>query len=152
MRRKKIKEEKTGGKRPVKSWKGRIGPLQTEMMHLIFRYGKDGISATDIFELLYEDERIPRSSVYTVLNRLIKRGLLARKKVDGIYHYYPLIEEKDLGKFGSFDDKIYKMSTVELIARLIRREIATNPEEIEKLQKILEEEKKRAERENKKAS
>ncbi|MBE0478790.1 BlaI/MecI/CopY family transcriptional regulator [Candidatus Aerophobetes bacterium] len=132
--------KKKKSRRWVKSWKGRLGPLQTEMMHLIFRYGKDGIPAGDVFEILSEEQSLPKSSVYTVLNRLITRGILERKKVDGIYHYCPLIEEKDLGRFGSYEDKMYKKGTIDLISRLIQREIARNPEEIEKLQKLLDEE------------
>lgn len=133
-----MKQKKT--KRWVKSWKGRLGPLQTEMMHLIFRYGKEGMPAGDIFEILSENQSLPKSSVYTVLNRLIKRGILERRKVDGIYHYCPLIEEKELGRFGSYEDKTYNKSALDLIARLIKREIAQDPHEIERLQKLLDEE------------
>jgi len=136
-----LKEKK--GRHWIKSWKGRLGPLQTEIMHLIFRYGKKGISAGDIFTIMYEKQRLPRSSVYTVLNRLIKRGLLERRKVEGVYHYYALIQEKDLGKFGSFEDKIHTQGVTDLISRLLRREVSYNPEEIEKLEKLLAQEKKR---------
>ena len=127
----------------IKSWKGRLGPLQTEIMHLIFRYGRKGISAVDIFETLFDEQRLPRSSIYTVLSRLIKRGLLVRKKVEGMYLYYPLIEEKDLNKYGSFQDNIEKQSIANLVARLIRRGVDYTPEEIEKLEKLLAKEKER---------
>ena len=127
----------------IKSWKGRLGPLQAEIMHLIFRYGKEGISAGDIFAIMYDERRLPRSSVYTVLSRLIKRGLLERKKVEGIYKYYPLIEEKDLSRFGSFEDRIHKKGVVDLISPLLRREISRNPEEIERLEKLLAQERER---------
>lgn len=127
----------------IKSWKGRLGPLQTEIMHLIFRYGKDGMSAGDIYELTYDEQKLPKSSIYTVLSRLIKRGLLGRKKVNGIYHYYPLIREKELGRFGSFNDKVYKKGALDLVSRLLRREIANHPEEIKELQRLLDQERKR---------
>ena len=132
--------EEKKGKYWIKAWKGRLGPLQTEIMHLIFRYGKKGVPVRDIFEIMYDRQKLPRSSVYTVFNRLIKRGLLERRKVDEVYQYYPLIEKKDLGKFGSFDDKRYKRGTTGLISRLLKREISNNPEEIERLQKLLDKE------------
>lgn len=135
--------EEKKGKYWIKAWKGRLGPLQTEMMHLIFRYGKKGVPVRDIFEIMYERQKLPRSSVYTVFNRLIKRGLLERRKVDEVYQYYSLIEKKDLGKFGSFDDKRYKRGTTDLISRLLKREISGNPKEIERLQKLLDKEKER---------
>ena len=127
----------------ITSWKGRIGPLQAEIMHLIFRYGKNGILVKDIFEIIYDKQKLPRSSVYTVLNRLIKKGLLERKKVNGIYQYYPLIQEKDLGRFGSFEDKRYPKGANDLISRLIQKEIANDFTQIEKLQKLLDQERKR---------
>lgn len=49
-------------------------------------------------------------------------------------------EKKDLGKFGSFDERRYKQGTTDLISRLLRREISGNPEEIERLQKLLDKE------------
>lgn len=127
----------------IRSWRGRLGPLQMEIMHLIFRYGKDGISAGDVYEIIQDEQKLPKSSIYTVLNRLIKRNLLGRKKVNGIYQYYPLIQEKELNKFGSYEDRIGKKGAIDLIARLLQREIANNPEEIETLQKILDQEKER---------
>lgn len=132
--------EEKKGKYWIKAWKGRLGPLQTEMMHLIFRYGKKGVPVRDIFEIMYERQKLPRSSVYTVFDRLIRRGLLERRKVDEVYHYYPLIEKKDLGRFGSFNDKRYRRGTTSLISRLLKREIGGNPEEIERLQKLLDKE------------
>ena len=127
----------------ITSWKGRIGPLQAEIMDLIFRYGKNGIQVKDVFEIIYDKQKLPRSSVYTVLNRLIKRGLLERKKVNGIYQYYPLIQEKDLGRFGSFEDKRNLKGANDLISRLIQKEIANDFTQIEKLQKLLDQERKR---------
>jgi len=135
--------EEKKGKHWIKAWKGRLGPLQTEIMHLIFRYGKKGVPVRDIFEIMYDRQKLPQSSVYTVLDRLIKRGLLERRRVDGIYQYYPLIQEKDLGKFGSFEEKRYKRGAMDLISRLLRREINSNPEEIERLQKLIDRERER---------
>ncbi len=132
--------KKRKGKYWTKSWRGRLGPLQVEIMHLIFRYGKDGMSARDIFEIMYEKQKLPNSSVYTVLNRLIKRGLLERKKFNSIYRYYPLIEEKSLDKFGYFEDKVYKKGAEDIISRLLQKSIANNLEEIERLQKLLDQE------------
>jgi len=129
----------------IRSWKGRLGPLQAEIMDVIFTYGKDGISVGDLFEIVYDEKKLPRSSVYTVLNRLMKRGLLERKKVDGVYHYYPFINEEDLGRFGSFQEKGHRKGTLELISRLLKQELANSPEEIEKLQQILEAERKKLE-------
>ncbi len=122
----------------VKAWKGRLGPLQVEIMHLIFGHGKNGTTAPDLFEIMYDRQKLPMSSVYTVLSRLIKRGVLERRKVDGVYHYYPLIQKRDLGKFGSFEDKRHKQTTIGLISRLLQRDIGHNSEEIEKLQKLLD--------------
>ena len=127
----------------IRSWKGRLGPLQAEIMDVIFTYGRNGICVGDLFEIVYDEKKLPRSSVYTVLNRLMNRGLLERKKVEGIYHYYPLIEEKDLGRFGSFQEKGYRKARLELISRLLKQELANSPQEIGKFQEILEAERKR---------
>ena len=127
----------------IRSWKGRVGPLQAEIMYLIFRYGDNGMLAGDIFEIMYEKQKLPKSSVYTVLNRLIRRDLLGRKKVNGVFRYYPRIKEKDIGQFGYFEEKVPTRGVADLVSRLIRREITTNPGEIDRLQKLLDEERKR---------
>ena len=127
----------------IRSWKGRVGPLQAEIMHLIFRYGENGMVAGDIFEIMYEKQKLPRSSVYTVLNRLIRRGLLGRKKVSGVYRYYPCVKEEDFGQFGYFEDRVTVRGVPDLVTRLIRRDIAGKIQEIEALQKLLDEERER---------
>ena len=135
--------EEKKGRHWVKAWKGRLGPLQIEIMHLVFGHRKNGTTARDVFEIMYDRQKLPMSSVYTVLSRLIKRGVLERKKVDEVYHYYSLIQKRDLSKFGSFEEKRYRQGTIDLISSLIRREIANDPAEIDKLQKFLDQERKR---------
>lgn len=125
----------------VPGWKGRLGPLQSEIMELILSAGKEGVPARFIFEVMYERQKLPMASVYTVLNRLIKRGLLKREKIDEIYHYRPLIKKKELGRFGSFDDKRHERGTKELVSFLLRQGNDYTMEEIEELERILEKEK-----------
>ncbi len=101
----------------------------------------------DIFEIMYEKQKLPVASVYTVLGRLIKRGLVERRQVDRIFHYHPLIQKKDLGRFGVIKDDRYRPRETSLISRLVREEISSDPKELERLQKILDQERKRLRKE-----
>ena len=92
------------------------------------------------------DELLPTSgwaytTTKTMMDRMVKRGLLARKEFHGIYLYEPKITRPvGLARLVQFfADRVLETDTQSVVA-MFAQTGAITPEEIEELEKILEEE------------
>ena len=92
------------------------------------------------------DELLPTSgwaytTTKTMMDRMVKKGLLARKDFHGIYLYEPKITRPvGLARLVQFfADRVLETDTQSVVA-MFAQSGAITPEEIEELEKILEEE------------
>ena len=92
------------------------------------------------------DELLPTSgwaytTTKTMMDRMVKKGLLARKEFHGIYLYEPKITRPvGLARLVQFfADRVLETDTQSVVA-MFAQTGAITPEEIEELEKILEEE------------
>jgi predicted transcriptional regulator len=63
-----------------------LGDLEARIMEAIWVVA-DPLSARAVHELIADDHPVAVLTVVTVLNKLVDKRLLARRKQDGVYHY-----------------------------------------------------------------
>lgn len=64
-----------------------LGPLEVTVLRVVWR-GKKTVRAIHK-QILREDGDYADSTIRTIVDRLVKRKLLIRRKVEGIYQYTP---------------------------------------------------------------
>lgn len=69
------------------------GDLQTEIMHAVWKLGEATVD--DVREAQPARRKSAYNTVQTVLNRLVERGLLERKRVGRAFVYRPKVEESE---------------------------------------------------------
>lgn len=81
-------------------------------------------------------------TVKTLINRLLKKGIIDFEKEGRIYKYYPLISRGDYIRIEnkSFLEKVYDGALSMLVSNFLEEE-SLSEKEIEKIQKILEKKK-----------
>lgn len=63
-----------------------LGDLEARVMRTVWAMDHSA-SAREIHERVRPDHEVAHLTVVTVLNKLVDKGLLARDKVDGVFHY-----------------------------------------------------------------
>ena len=63
-----------------------LGPLEKDLMQILWR-AQGPMTGRDIFEMLREKRRVAYTTVLTVLERLVPKGLVSKDKVEGRYLY-----------------------------------------------------------------
>jgi predicted transcriptional regulator len=88
---------------------------------------------------------LARTTVLTIMERLRKKGFLTRRKADGLYVYSPSLEKRELMKdvVKDFFEKTLGGSLSPLVAYLGDRK-DLRPEELDELERLVEELKKDA--------
>jgi predicted transcriptional regulator len=119
-----------------------FGSLEADIMALIWE--RDAASARDIFEALRDQgQRLSYGAVKTVLDRLVKKQVLARTK-DGdhdSYTYRALLDREEFTRsavreiidslLASFGEPVY--------AQFLDQIQATDPEQLERLTRMIDE-------------
>jgi predicted transcriptional regulator len=71
-----------------------LGDLEARVMHVVWAL-KAPASSRTIHETVIHDHPVAIHTVITVLNKLVAKGLLCRRKLDDVYHYRACITEPD---------------------------------------------------------
>jgi predicted transcriptional regulator len=71
-----------------------LGDLEARVMHVVWALEAPASSRT-IHERVVDDHRVAIHTVITVLNKLVMKGLLCRKKLGDVYHYRACITETE---------------------------------------------------------
>lgn len=90
-------------------------------------------NAEEIRNCLNENKKWERTTVLTLIQRLLKKGVISREKKE-VYYYTPCIERKDYVKaeMKSFVNKFFGGNTRSLAAALVENEDLSK-EDIEEL-------------------
>jgi predicted transcriptional regulator len=70
-----------------------LGPLEREVMEIIWRWRKSEVSVRDIY--LAFEERLAYTTLMTTLDRLHKKGLLERRKDGRAFLYSPRLSPQE---------------------------------------------------------
>ena len=102
-------------------------------------WDENPVTANRIVDILSETTWKP-NTIKSLLNRLVKKGVVGHESIGRVYHYYPLIEEALLAKTESlsFIKRVFGGAIQPMLITLIESEDLSS-EDIEDLKRILEE-------------
>ena len=115
-----------------------LGDQELEIYRFVNEHAP--IAGRDVAEQFAEQRGLARSTVLTVLERLRKKGYLARKKSAGIYLYTTKLDAAEVlhGLIGSFVEKTLGGSVSPVVAYLARTRELTD-EELADLRQLVDE-------------
>jgi BlaI family penicillinase repressor len=101
-------------------------------------WNENPVTANRVVDVLSETAWKP-NTIKSLLNRLVKKGVVGHESIGRVYHYYPLVEETLLVKTEShsFLKRVFGGAIQPMLVTLIEGEDLSS-EDIEDLKQILE--------------
>lgn len=114
-----------------------LTPAQYEILQAAWSL-PDGASVAEIWETVSATRPVARTTILNLVDRLEKRGWLARRKVDGVFRYTPTVDRETAASnvAAEFVDAFFSGSASELVMSLVGSK-RISPDEIEQLRKLL---------------
>jgi predicted transcriptional regulator len=114
-----------------------LGELEFDVLSVLWSAEKP-IKLKEAFYLIKNQPKhktIKYSTVATVLQRLVNKKVISKRNIEKIYHYQPVLNEKELLKqrLNSLVENFFAGNMKELLSYIIREQIDFDPEEIKKL-------------------
>lgn len=102
-------------------------------------WNENPITANRIVDIVSESTTWKPNTIKSLLNRLVKKGVVGHESIGRVYQYYPLIEESLLVKAEShsFLKRVFDGAMQPMLVTLIETEDLSQ-EDIEDLKRILE--------------
>jgi predicted transcriptional regulator len=115
-----------------------LTPAQFEILQAAWSH-TDGASVAEIWEAVSGTRSVTRTTILNLVDRLEKRGWLARRKVDGVFRYTPTVDrETAAGKVAEeFVDAYFSGSASDLVMSLVGSKRISS-DEIEQLRSLLD--------------
>ncbi|HZZ82733.1 MAG TPA: BlaI/MecI/CopY family transcriptional regulator [Gemmataceae bacterium] len=131
--------------------KGSLTAAQYEIMDAIWAAGADGISVADVWQAISQARTIGRTTVLNQVDRLEKRGWLARVPGDGPTRFRATLAKDDASKLlvADFVSDYFHGSTVDLVSALLGNDAcALTKKDVDRLRKLLAQARRRDEEDN----
>ena len=118
---------------------GPLTPAQYEILELIWDSGDTGASVAEIWQAVAARRSVGRTTVLTLVDRLEKRGWLAREEVAGVNRFQATVprERTRAGLARDFIDGFFGGSTSSLVVSLLGNAKLT-PREVADLRSLLD--------------
>lgn len=116
-----------------------LSRAEYDILRVLWKQGR--LSVREVHDHLQETSGWAYTTTKTMMDRMIPKGLLSRESFHGVFLYTPLISRPaGLARFIQFfADRILELDTSTVVA-MFGQSQALSDEEIDELQKILEEE------------
>jgi len=120
-----------------------LGQAELEILQIV--QDQQPVTVGDVARRVADDSGKARTTVATMVGRLLAKGFLSRKKIDGKYHYTARMSKTDLhrGLVQRFVESSLGGSLSAFVAYLAEKPDLT-PEEINRLEQLVQEIKPRA--------
>ena len=117
----------------------KISDAEWLVMQVVWR--KSPITAAEVVEALASTTTWKPKTTMTLLNRLVKKGVLGFEKKGRAHHYYPLVEQTERVKAEnrSFLRRVYGGALKPMLVDFLE-EAELSKEDIEELRRILDRE------------
>lgn len=115
-----------------KTLKTSISDAELEILDVLWEAGK-ALNANEIRSMLNEKKNWERTTVLTLIRRLLEKEVISQEKRE-VYYYLPCLKREDYveEETRSFINRLYKGNSKNLAAALVSSE-ALSKEEIEEL-------------------
>ena len=131
-----------GAKRHIVEAKKPFGHLEGEVMEVLWAKGRS--SGKDVHGELSKRRDIAMTTVFTVLERLTKKGLLKKHRVEGVFLFGPAYSKDEFARRFSKEvlKGIFEISTSSASASFVDILAESDPVELDRLAKLIEQKKK----------
>lgn len=111
-----------------------------DILRIIWKNGE--FSVREVHDQVTQTYQWAYSTTKTMMDRMVRKGLLVREKFHGVYIYRALISRpKGIARFiRFFADRVLEVDRGEVVA-LFSRSQALDPKEVEELEQLLEDDK-----------
>jgi predicted transcriptional regulator len=119
-----------------------LGPLERDVMEAL--WATAGVTGKDVFNGLREQREIALTTVLTVLDRLVKKGLVKKDASKTVIIFSPACTKDEFGKKVSADifKSLFDISTGGASASFVDVLAKTDPVELDRLSELIEKKKK----------
>ncbi len=128
--------------KPHRTGLGRVlGDIEKAVMDVI--WNKDEATGREIFEEVGKEKNLAFTTVLTVMDRLMKKGLIKRMKHDKLFVYTATMSRDDFVRHVSQEvlQGIFDISSGSVASSFVDILYKTNPEHLESLTRFIEEKK-----------
>jgi predicted transcriptional regulator len=129
--------------KPHKTGLGRVlGDLEKSVMDVLWEKGE--VTGREVFEEIGRKRSLAFTTILTVMDRLLKKGLIKRIKKGRFFVYMASMSKDDFVKQVSQEvlQGIFDISASSAATSFVDFLYKTSPEEIERLSKLIEDKKK----------
>lgn len=125
-----------------RDFEGVLGNLENDIMKVLWDRGES--SGREVFEQIKDSRDIALTTVLTVIERLVKKGLVNKEKGDSTYIYKPASSKEEFSKNVSKDvfKRVMQMSSSDAVASFVDIVANVDPKELDRLSKLIEAKKK----------
>ena len=111
--------------------------LQTDVLRLLWAEGE--LTVAQIWERLYEDRKLAQTTVATIVARLQRRGILARRSKDRQFVYRALVTEADVqhSMVSELTERLFDGDVTALVSHLLSAGDMT-PGDLARVRKMIE--------------
>ncbi|MCC5832348.1 MAG: BlaI/MecI/CopY family transcriptional regulator [Chlamydiales bacterium] len=117
-----------------------FGDLEHSILNTLRSKGKR-MSVREMQQALGDKDKY--TTVMTVMGRLVKKKLLTRDRVGNRYEYW-LVKSDENSLFERFKSRLFGLKTVDMVSYLIDEAEDLSSEDLEKVEKMIQNAKKRA--------
>lgn len=115
-----------------------LGTLEKDIIEVLWQRGESCVK--DILDVFSPDRNISYSTVITVTNRMVKKGLLKKTKIGKAYFYKPTYNREQFFEFVSRKvvEGVSELSPQSVMVHFVDYMAQMDPEKIEYFSKLLE--------------
>ncbi len=135
----------TSSFKPHKTGLGRVlGELERLVLDVL--WDRAEVTGREVLEEIQKERPLAFTTILTVMDRLLKKGLIKRKKRGGVFVYAPSISRDEFVKQVSEEvlQGILDISASSAASSFVDILYKTSPEEMDRLSRLIEERKKAA--------
>ena len=98
-----------------------VSDAELEILEVLWA-AQEALSAAEIRSRLSANKSWERTTVLTLIQRLVKKGVVCQEKRE-VYYYRPLVEQSKLGRYQTqrLIDKLYAGSAKAMVAALVEQ-------------------------------
>lgn len=116
-----------------------LSKAEYDILRILWKEGR--LTVREVHDQVYDIHKWAYTTTKTMMDRMIKKGLLEREKYHGIYLYKPLISRPaGLARMVRFFAERVLETDVGSVVSIFAKNNALSAEEIEELERLLEKE------------